>query len=45
MPLVFGLMAGTMGGIHWIIRRRQELAAENVESAEEAQTSSEEEER
>ena len=45
MPLVFGLMAGTMGGINWVIRRRQKLAAGNQESLEEAETSSDEEER
>ncbi len=45
MPLVFGLMAGTMGGINWVIRRRQKLAADNRESLEEAEMSSDEEER
>lgn len=27
MPLVFVLMAGAMSGIHWVIRRRQQIAA------------------
>jgi formate dehydrogenase iron-sulfur subunit len=28
MPFVFVLMAGAMGGINWVIRRRQRIAAE-----------------
>ncbi len=28
MPFVFVLMAGAMGGLNWVIRRRQKLAAE-----------------
>jgi formate dehydrogenase iron-sulfur subunit len=36
MPLVFVLMAGAMGGINWVIRRRQQIAAEACASAEES---------
>jgi formate dehydrogenase iron-sulfur subunit len=39
MPLVFGLMAGAMGGINWIVRRRQLLAGEGAEEAEGSVTS------
>jgi len=28
MPFVFVLMAGAMGGVNWVIRRRQQIAAE-----------------
>jgi formate dehydrogenase iron-sulfur subunit len=35
MPLVFGLMAGAMGGINWIVRRRQMLANEKPEESSE----------
>jgi formate dehydrogenase iron-sulfur subunit len=35
MPLVFGLMAGAMGGINWIVRRRQLLAGKEAEESDE----------
>ena len=34
MPFVFVLMAGAMGGLNWVITRRQKLAAEAARAAE-----------
>jgi formate dehydrogenase iron-sulfur subunit len=42
MPLVFCLMAGAMGGINWVVRRRQKLASEELkESDSSSQTGAE----
>ena len=45
MPLVFVLMAGTMGGINWIVERRQKLAAESAQHPEDSESGKNQEEQ
>jgi formate dehydrogenase iron-sulfur subunit len=44
MPLVFVLMGGAMGGINWVVRRRQKLSAE-ADQPEEKNTENDQKER